>query len=693
MKARLAKRILLIGWDAADWQIINPLLEEGAMPALQGLIDRGVSGRIATLQPIISPILWNSIATGKRADKHGILGFVEPTPDGSGVRPVSSTSRRAKAIWNILSQSGLRSSVVGWYASHPAEKINGCILTDRFQTAVDWTNKPVPLDENVVHPASFIETAEALRVHPIQLTPRQLQPFFPNGGPKDSSDRRLHGIVKVVAECASIHNAATYLAEESEWDLLAVYYDAIDHLCHATMPFHPPKMANVSEEDAQIFGYVVRGAYQFSDMMLQRLLQLVGPETTVILLSDHGFYNNDLRPDLPPIARPGEKADRKPQERAGLNPLAWHRPQGIFVAAGPGIKRDELLHGTTLLDITPTILALLGLPIGSDMDGVPLTQILESKEAIEISYIPSWEEPAPNDGVHREVSSEERDPWAARQALEQLAALGYVELSPTGDASRDIAGATEARKSNLAQIYYSTGRYEEAIALLREVIKEAARDVPHVKCRIALCLIAQGRPGEAEPYVSEVVQKHPEMPLAKLLLGQIKAAFGQMKEAFDLFLQVQERDSRLPLLHVQIGQIHLRQGRWKEAETAFRRAIEIDDDCAEAHDGLGVVLRERGALEDAIFEHMRAASLVHHRAQTHVNLGIALAAAKKIDWAIRAFSIATELAPNQPFPHRCLAQLYRRAKKDIPKARAHTLQAWELRNRLRGRKPAFIAGA
>src|SRR5712692_3698243 len=136
MSDRRAKRVLLIGWDAADWQIINPLLEAGHMPALQGLIDRGVSGRIATLQPIISPILWNSIATGKRADKHGILSFIEPKPDGSGVRPVSSTSRRAKAIWNILSQCGLRSCVIGWYASHPAEAIRGCVLTDRYQLSV-----------------------------------------------------------------------------------------------------------------------------------------------------------------------------------------------------------------------------------------------------------------------------------------------------------------------------------------------------------------------------------------------------------------------------------------------------------------------------------------------------------------------------------------------------------------------------
>src|SRR6188768_807132 len=120
-----AQRVLLIGWDAADWAFLNPLLDAGKMPNLQSLIEGGASGQIATLQPILSPMLWTSIATGKRADKHGILSFVEPKPGGDGIQPVTSYSRRAKALWNILSQTGRSSVIVNWFASHPAEPING----------------------------------------------------------------------------------------------------------------------------------------------------------------------------------------------------------------------------------------------------------------------------------------------------------------------------------------------------------------------------------------------------------------------------------------------------------------------------------------------------------------------------------------------------------------------------------------
>ncbi|MGA1238643.1 MAG: alkaline phosphatase family protein, partial [Limisphaerales bacterium] len=107
--------MLLLGWDAADWQVIRPLLAAGRMPNLAGLMARGVSGNIATLYPVLSPTLWTSIATGKRPPKHGVLGFSEPTHDGLAVRPCSVLSRTTKAVWNILAQSGKRSIVVGWW--------------------------------------------------------------------------------------------------------------------------------------------------------------------------------------------------------------------------------------------------------------------------------------------------------------------------------------------------------------------------------------------------------------------------------------------------------------------------------------------------------------------------------------------------------------------------------------------------
>ena len=138
-KNKLAKKVLLIGWDAADWKVIYPLIQQGKMPTLAKFISEGVHGKIKTLDPPLSPMLWTSMATGYRADKHGITGFVEPLADNSGIRPVTSTSRKVKAIWNILHQNELKSNVVGWWPSNPAEPINGVMVSNLYQQA----NKPL----------------------------------------------------------------------------------------------------------------------------------------------------------------------------------------------------------------------------------------------------------------------------------------------------------------------------------------------------------------------------------------------------------------------------------------------------------------------------------------------------------------------------------------------------------------------
>src|SRR4029077_19643270 len=158
MSKRFAKRVLLIGWDAADWKIISPLLDEGKMPALAKLIEHGCMGNLTTLNPSLSPVLWTSIVTGKWAWKHGIRGFIEPVDVEPGVRPVTSTSRSCKALWNICHQAGMDTHAIGFWASHPAEPIRGVCVSDQFlvnpprQPDEEWRMPP-----DAVHPDKWRE--------------------------------------------------------------------------------------------------------------------------------------------------------------------------------------------------------------------------------------------------------------------------------------------------------------------------------------------------------------------------------------------------------------------------------------------------------------------------------------------------------------------------------------------------------
>src|SRR5580700_10674938 len=146
------RKVLLVGWDAADWKVIQPLMYAGRMPNLQRLVENGATGHISTLHPPLSPMLWTSIATGKRPFKHGILGFSEPTPDGRDVQAITNLSRKSKALWNILNQGDLRSIVIGWWPSHPAEPIHGVMVSDRYHRASRPLDEGWPPVANAVHP-------------------------------------------------------------------------------------------------------------------------------------------------------------------------------------------------------------------------------------------------------------------------------------------------------------------------------------------------------------------------------------------------------------------------------------------------------------------------------------------------------------------------------------------------------------
>ena len=679
MSEPLAKRVLLIGWDAADWTFLTPLLDDGKMPNLKKLIEGGVSGRIATLQPILSPILWTSIATGKRGDKHGVLSFIEPKPKGDGIQAVSSYSRKAKALWNILSQLGRRSAVVNWFASHPAEPVRGAIVSNRFSDAAIDDR---PLDEATFHPADLLPVMEKLRITPPKLTPAQMVPFFLEAFPADE-DPRLQVLAKAVAQCATVHNAATYLAEAEEWDFLAVYYDMIDHVGHGFTEYAPPKMAHVSDDDFKIYKHVMESTYRYHDMMLGRWLDLAGEDTSIILLSDHGFFHGESRP----LAERERVSGERP---SGVhnNPLVWHRQHGVFVARGEGIKKDALAHGMSLLDVAPTILAMLGLPVPEDFEGKVMMQIFD--DPVTIESVPSFEDPHPDDGVHRGVAPEEKDPWAARQALQQLADLGYIE-SPQGDTQKVQLSAIEARDSHLAQIYFNTGRFDECLELLDSLITRS-KDLSY-PARKVMCFLAMGRVDEAEALLDEIVKSAPKYGLAKMLAGQLALLKGNIEKSESIFKELKEAEAEMPSMHTMLGTIYLRRGQFQEAAALFRSALKADPDFVDAHDGLGVALRHMGQLEDSVYEHMRAVSLQHDRPQTHVNLGISLAKTRQIPWAIRAFNVAAELAPNEPFPHRCLSRIYRRLAPDREKARHHLLIARDLRRKLGGKTPAFRLGA
>ena len=640
----MAQKVLLIGWDSADWKIINPLLEAGLMPALDRLINEGVMGNIGTLVPAISPILWNSIATGKLAPKHGILGFVEPRPDGSGIRPVSSTSRKCKAIWNILSQAGFRSQVVGWFASHPVEPINGVCISNQFYLPTVGQMENWPIIPQSVHPEHLAQKLAPLRVHPLEITGAHLQPLIPRGAEIDQTSKpeqkRLNALRKHLAECASVHAIATWLMENEPWDFMAVYYNALDIIGHYFMAFHPPRMDEVGQQEFDIYKDVVTGAYRFHDMMLERLLQLAGPQTTVILLSDHGFLSDHLRPRL------GTSAFE--------DPAAWHRSHGIFCMKGPGVLADERIYGSSLLDVVPTILTVFGLPVGEDMDGKALIQAFETPPKIE--RIPTWENVPGEAGMHPADLRE--DPVAAQQALQQLVELGYIQ-PPEADAQKTVRQVIDHLQYHLGLSLLHYGSPLEAAGIFEGLLS------PHPGNKLYGFPLAQayfkaGKLPQARAILERFLDQNENSPAMELMLGSLLQAEGHTEAALVHLHKAEKLAPTLPQLHLCLGSAYLAGRQFKQAECAFRKVLELDRDQAEACYGLSVALLRQNKLEESVELALRAVGLQHFYPEAHFQLGAGLARLNQPARAALAFEHGLAMKPGVLAAHRYLARLYYR---------------------------------
>jgi len=708
MNSPLSKKVLLIGWDAADWKVITPLMDAGKMPNLQKFADGGVVGNLSTLYPVLSPMLWTSIATGKRANKHGIHGFAEPDPETGGVRPVTSLGRKTKAIWNILNQQGLRSNVVSWWPSYPAEPIDGVMISNNYQNAVDSIDKPWPLHQASVHPERLRKSMAELRVHPAEITGDQLLPFVPNAKEIDQDkDTRLQGVAKLLAECASVHSAATGIMQLEEWDFMGVYYDTIDHFSHGFMKYHPPQLPWISDKDFELYQNVINTTYEFHDLMLGTLMHLAGEDTTIIIVSDHGFHPDHLRPR------------ELPNEPAG--PAEEHRPFGMFAALGPGIKKDQLVFGASLLDITPTILTLLGLPIGRDMDGKPLLTAMEETTP---EYINSWDEIAGKDGSHpTDLTMNFVD---AHESLQQLIDLGYIdELDESQQTTTD--NTVKELRYNLARDLYGARKYKEAIPLFED-LWEMYPGESRFGLKIFDSLLATQQTQEARKTLEKIIErkeiysKQAEEELSELIKthesknvsaedlnekelrtlqklrrsastnlatlaylssrllyneGQYENALTELKKAEDI-----QTHNIPPLLQTRC-EILMAMGRWNDAINTCHKTLELDPVNPGAQLSLcRCYLSQRGKSQQALDAVTTSLGLLYHNPRAHYLRGVALHRLERTREARDAYEIALSQNPNMPLVHRRLSQLYRLWLRDRTKADAHMALAEQAKQRI-----------
>jgi hypothetical protein len=422
--------ILVVGLDGFEWNVALPLLREGRLPHLERLMARGVAGELETMAPNESPLLWTSIATGKHWTEHGIAGFVKDPRDTGGKRAVQYTSgdRRVKAYWNVLSEHGISSDTIGWWATWPAEEVLGMIAAPTWSpgTGVKY---------------GWIAEGAGGTVWPAELAAPVFETVARHEQALDGQKREIFGELP-----ADLSRKAQKQWEQSNWAfrtdstnaevlrrriesgaasrVLAVYLGGADVTGHRFWAALYPEVFGLApdHEVVRAFAHVIPAYYEYVDRTIGELVGLLPPETTVLVISDHGMRSIDLAED--PIDFYGVTGSHADLE----NPA-------FFVAAGHGIarrglpaplaelEREDLPHLGGIIDFCPTLLALCGVPYGDDMLGRPLTGILDPafQAAHPPASVPTHDDAA---WLARERSAPEIDDPERREQLEQL---GYLD--------------------------------------------------------------------------------------------------------------------------------------------------------------------------------------------------------------------------------------------------------------------------
>ncbi len=429
---KVSRKLLLFGVDGATWVLMDPLLKKGKLPHFKSLIDNGVRAPLKTFKPSASPMLWTTIATGVEPKKHGITDFVIKKPGTNETLVPTSNLRKVNALWNILSDYDYTVGVIGWWATYPAEKVYGFVVSDQtdpmrgknYLKALGITDKiPPHADELETFPPDLAKTIKPLIEKSPDVGLQHLGRFM-NLPKKKIAELEgkeivdLEDIVSIFSIALLIEQAAIvsglFTVEKYKPDFTAFYLAGLDHAAehHFWKFMESEKFENVSKADVKRYGKVIEKYYLYIDEVLGRLLALYPEEErTVVVVSDHGHEAN-------------KNYDPKSTDHYNRVCSGDHKdaPDGILIMSGKDIVKGAEIKETTLLDIAPTVLALMGTPVGRDMPG----RVID--EALQPAFVASH--PVSKVSTHSANKTHSDTPVKSQMSdllKKKLQAIGYVE--------------------------------------------------------------------------------------------------------------------------------------------------------------------------------------------------------------------------------------------------------------------------
>jgi tetratricopeptide (TPR) repeat protein len=510
---------------------------------------------------------------------------------------------------------------VGWLATYPAEEVEGFMVSDRvayhmFDPA--WASgKTEAPSAGLTFPPRIVDEIKPLLVEPAAVG-RDLSTYIhgPIGeaGSKFDPLDPVSNLRLIISGCETYRRVIEKLYPEVKPDLAGVYFEFTDSASHLFMRYMRPPMPGVTAAEVDRYGDAVAAAYAEADRILGEILAMLDDRTVLVVVSDHGFKSGDTRP--------------MSDSRIGVGQaVAWHRLSGVVALYGPGIKRGHELADAGVADIAPTVLHLVGLPIGSRMTGKVLADALE----------PAWAEAHPvrstaaYDSLLVEGGPAGGASAADRALKDKLESLGYV------------AGGN-ASLVNMANFYHRNGRYAEAIEVWRKLVDLDPRDFG-ARVGLANAYFETGREDSAFAGLRSVVAADPRNLEALRSLATLYVRKGMGAEALLVSEDALAIDSHDGDSHFNRGLGLEILGRRDEAAEEYRRAVGFAPDFAEPYANLAQYYLDKGMPSDALTAATRAADLAPEKPEIHYVLGQALEAGGKSSEALAQYLKSLSLSP------------------------------------------------
>ncbi len=436
--------VIVIGIDGMTFDVLKPLIEAGRVPHFAKLMETGAHSILRSEEPMRSPALWTTIATGQPRHVHQIFDFVTGSPywpkalRSSERHLVTSNMRHSPALWDLAGAAGRRSLIVGWLNTWPAQRIEGVMIApyvalgESRQTSIK--GKIYANVDRQTYPARVFPQIKSLIVREDSIRDLDIDRLA-HVPPKNSPlyakvpnlKRYLYtvrwSLASALTHVAMLENALRTgsLQGEGPFHLVMTYFDGADTLAHRFWLFRQtlpeietrlrqqnldPKLAM---ELKTRFGRVIDNYYVMLDTLIGRIQNAAGEKATLIVLSDHGWGSRNTHDDVDPhVPFDGE-----------------HRQNGVFIAAGPSIAAGTTLKTQSLYDIMPTTLYLLGLKIPAHLRGRVALDMVDKNYATKHPPFMAVSASAPNpinDPPVTDSQAHFRD-----QEFERLRSLGYIQ--------------------------------------------------------------------------------------------------------------------------------------------------------------------------------------------------------------------------------------------------------------------------